>query len=410
MQEPLNEQKYTPSIDLAIFHLFICAIMMDGLYITEENYDTLAPLRLYLTLILCATIIASNSLKIFFSKSNAATIIYTGAHLIVLCYALFLSKIFGGDFYFFTEEKLISYLLISIFFGHSLSTCFATYINAQKTTSSSIYIPLFFVGSFIYLLVSKSIIFGDVPYFDFGNVKEETRLYSQSTSALFSVGAIYFLTSTHKYSILKSLPSFIFSCACLYFSAMGGARGDFAIGLILYISILLRFRSAYSVLAFILLASTIVYFIVHPAFIENFFIIDRFLVVVETESYGDRDILWGQSVDLLGNKFFCLSFGCGFNFFQHYYSYEYGMYPHNIAIEFIITYGIIIFIPATAMAIKGITVIAKDVRIDSFFIYFIIYILLISLKSGSLIGFMSIPIIIFCAFIPFYYKSVNAPI
>jgi hypothetical protein len=392
----------------SIFALLISAIMIDGLYITNENYILLSPIRFYATLAVGILIVTKFFLIALLSRQSRSLMLFLLAHSTLLIYGLMLSTFYGGVKYFDADKKLVLYLLISVVFGYTLATLFVSSLKTANQRSSSIVLPIFFSCSFIYLLSSKAIQLGAIPYFNFEDIGGESTSYSQSTSFLFGVGALYFLLSAHESTRFKSLILFTISIMFLYFSAMGGARGDFGLGLILYILILFVSRSAYSLVALVLLITLISYAIYNDGLIDNFLVLERFLHLYETGDLGERDFLFEKAINLLADNISCLVFGCGFNYFQYYFSYDYGMYPHNIVLEFLITFGVFLFSPLIIMAFKGVFIILKGSRVDKFFLYFTFYVFLISLKSGSLISFMAIPIILFYAFIPCFHKSIKA--
>jgi O-antigen ligase len=188
---------------------------------------------------------------------------------------------------------------------------------------------------------------------------------------------------------------------------MGGARGDFGLGLSLYILILLVSRSAYSLVALVIFTVLVFYTIYSVGLSDNIHILERFLYTYRTGDLGERDLLFEKSINLLADNMSCLVFGCGFNYFQYYFSYNFGLYPHNLVLEFIITFGIFPLLPIILMAFRGISIIIKENRVDKFLLYFTLYVFLVSLKSGSLISFMAIPVILFYSFIPYFYKSIK---
>ena len=122
-------------------------------------------------------------------------------------------------------------------------------------------------------------------------------------------------------------------------------------------------------------------------------------VVFDGEHFGNRDVLFVQSLDLLKSKFSCLFFGCGFNYFQVHYGYEFGMYPHNFILEMFITFGILVSIPILFLVLIGL--LSEYINKPKlFFIYASsAYLLGIAFKSGTLISIYEFPIIIYFAFI-----------
>jgi hypothetical protein len=95
-----------------------------------------------------------------------------------------------------------------------------------------------------------------------------------------------------------------------------------------------------------------------------------------------RDILFSQSIDLLQTEARCTFFGCGFAFFQHYFEYDYGSYPHNSILEATITWGL----PATLFLLACIVIGARKIQWTLPLPQVGLLSFLISLKSGDLMG------------------------
>src|SRR5690606_22950653 len=97
-----------------------------------------------------------------------------------------------------------------------------------------------------------------------------------------------------------------------------------------------------------------------------------------------RDVLLGQAFYLLANEPQCLLIGCGIGYFQDYWNYPLGMYPHNLFLESIISFGAVLTLLALSLAFLGFREIYKREGKGSSFIAISVYFLLIGLKSGGL--------------------------
>ena len=133
--------------------------------------------------------------------------------------------------------------------------------------------------------------------------------------------------------------------------------------------------------------------------LDEFLIVKRFLFLFNTGTLGVREILLSQSIDLLKEQTVCSVIGCGFNYFQVYYDYNFGMYPHNIFAELLITFGIFLGMILIIFILLGTAYGFFSFYSKNFFYWILLYYLGISLKSGSLIGITSIPVIIFFAYL-----------
>ena len=133
--------------------------------------------------------------------------------------------------------------------------------------------------------------------------------------------------------------------------------------------------------------------------IDELLIVRRFAKLFETGIFGSRDILLGQSIDLLKEQTVCSVIGCGFNYFQVYYDYNFGLYPHNIFAELLITFGIFLGMILIIFILLGTAYGFFSFYSKNFFYWILLYYLGISLKSGSLISITSIPVILFFAYL-----------
>jgi len=126
------------------------------------------------------------------------------------------------------------------------------------------------------------------------------------------------------------------------------------------------------------------YYFFADALTDDFAIVKRMSAFADGD-LGSRDVLFYQAIDLLFDNTGCMVFGCGFEFFQKYYGYESGMYPHNVLVEFIVVYGFPFFFVFFAFVAKGLRQYFSDVGFDLFLILFS-YAFIIAMKSGDVTG------------------------
>jgi hypothetical protein len=178
---------------------------------------------------------------------------------------------------------------------------------------------------------------------------------------------------------------------------LGGARGDFVVGFVVVIGMLVRKKSLDGFVALILVLSPLAFYLLTDMLnsFDGLVVVQRLLALVEGESFGERDLLLAQSADLLANQVQCLIMGCGFNYFQIYFGYEFGMYPHNIFAETLITFGVFLGGLLVSLSIVGV-VYGFFSRHHAYILYWVsLYFFGVSQKSGSLLGLFEIPVIIF---------------
>lgn len=408
MNASANPHKQTLPFTGALFGIFFIFVTLDSLYITDANYALLSQIRLYSTFLLGGMVLAFLIYIVFFSAPSKALLYYSCAHLLLILYGLLLSLTFGGADYFFDDPKLILYLLVSLGFGQAMASHFLSSLGPDRTRIS-ILLPIYFCLSLIYLVLSGALLFAPLPYFSFDQLDQVDRNYSHATSALFGIASLYFLLASYDRSTSSRLALTLVSFFCLYLSAMGGARGDFAIAVLLYAIILVRHRSVYSYLLISGFVGLVIYILSDDEILHKILIVERYLSIVESGDFGDRDVLVAQSLSLLGDRPACIIGGCGFNYFQYFYNYEYGLYPHNFIMELLITFGLLLALPLVFYILFGAWRLFTDPRADRFFFYFSIYVLLVALKSGSLIDFKSFPVILFLAFVPYFCRVAGSP-
>jgi len=90
--------------------------------------------------------------------------------------------------------------------------------------------------------------------------------------------------------------------------------------------------------------------------------------------------------------------GCGFNYFQVFHHYEYESYPHNIIMEFVITFGLLFSVPVVTGALLGMWRMSLSHEGKSFLFYCCLFLFGLSLTSGTLIYLTSIPTLLFFAY------------
>lgn len=194
-------------------------------------------------------------------------------------------------------------------------------------------------------------------------------------------------------TILYLLTSLFF----LFFALSSGGRGESIFGFLIILFMFVNFIKKNWILSLVFLLLAVLLIVMNY---DNLIIIKRLSLLFYDGQYGSRPELIVMSLNLLYNEPKCLLFGCGFNFFQDYYSIDKKLYPHNIILEFVITYGLLISIYIFTFVFIGLKSIlfrqSKILLID----IFLIFCFLSLNKSGSLFSFFNFPVIFY-----FFYKS-----
>lgn len=205
--------------------------------------------------------------------------------------------------------------------------------------------------------------------------------YSQGVSKFFGYGAL-----AASYLYVKSAAGskrLVFGLMVLFFlalSLLGGARGDsfFAV-----ISVLVYFTVVYGlrvIWPLILVAAAFMLLVSNASFMNDLVLVQR--MQSAAGGYGQRDVLLFQVGSLLIARVDCLLLGCGFGFFQHYFNYPPGLYPHNILAELIVISGLPLTMLLMFLSFKGVFL---DIKLNGirFVSLVFLYSFLLGLKSGE---------------------------
>jgi hypothetical protein len=225
--------------------------------------------------------------------------------------------------------------------------------------------------------------------FDYQTSLEAAEIvYSQGMSKFFGLGAIAaaFLISKSTKQYKRILLACI-TLILLALSFLGGARGDS----VLAAFIVLTFFANKFPLKFLvfLLASMVVgytFFSEIESLLGGFVVFQRLFSIFAESDFGLRDVLLNQVVTLLSQEPKCLVVGCGFGYFQSYYDYDFGMYPHNFIAESIIVFGLPITMIFLFSVIGGIKIYYRRVGYMDLFVLLFLYLAIINIKSGYLFG------------------------
>lgn len=288
-------------------------------------------------------------------------------------------------------REIIDFLIIGIGF-YVFSIFLNSYsIEIEKKIIKSFIFYLFFVLSLTVL--TKGFVFDIPPRFNFsyGSFligREET--YSLGLTNFFGMMALVFVYAFIREYNKKFIYLFL-SFFALFFCLLGGARGEFLVTSMFFIITILflnfnKFRFLFvSTLFSLFLAFGFIYFYNNTEALESIVIFQRMKILFSGD-FSSRDELILNGLYLLKENPSCLFFGCGPGFFQEYYNYSQSLYPHNFLIEFVISYGLIIFLLFFILAFLGFVFYIKNRDFFDLFSLLFVYNFVISLKSGHMIG------------------------
>lgn len=316
----------------------------------------------------------------FLYRRNRLTILISSLILVSLSiFGTLLSIIYGGlqDY----KSDIITFVLI-------IAGC---YVLSSKylIINQVLFAKWVIIYCLIILLISivlDGLILFPSPTFVYSYATETLDkgvYYSQGISRFFGLSALAaaFLIISAKTKISKYtfiLLTFLF----IGFSLLGGGRGDSVLALILVIMYLMYRLGVKDKIITILSILFLLIFIASFISFDGFIIFDRLGAL--SENYGSRDILLKESLSLLYNDVGCLFHGCGFGFFQSYYNYRIGLYPHNFIIESIIVFGLPIAFLLIFLFVKGLTKYVQNNQSSDLIVLLTLYNMLLGLKSGSI--------------------------
>jgi hypothetical protein len=398
-----------------LFLLIFLLANIHGLFINDFLTSFFMFFRYLLLVVigLLLTKIVLNSKKL---KKNIIMALVINLSLLV--YALYFGEINSGnelnDFGSYFILVLSFFFTLSIFFSVNENDYFL--INKIKNNLSlkpSIPMNYKLLGAF-YIFVILLVYFGSDFSFLSSKINFNVdaqgipQVYNQNTTNFFAFGAIFF---TFIACALKNKISFFFIIIAMlyfYFSFLSGGRGGIIVGFVIINLILFKFLSVAQIILYLfsfsgLLAGILFYEIID---LSNLIALDRFKLIFNHADFGYRDVLLRQSFELLSDRLVCVLIGCGFNFFQVYYGYDAGMYPHNIFLELIITFGFLIAVPLILLTILGCVLGYLSKFGNTFMFYVMLHFLGIHLLSGNLVSIVAISIILYFSYISL--KSIKA--
>ncbi len=349
------------------------------------------------------------ALKVLLSgKCPRKVFIGPALHLGLLFYGISGSILFGGFSYFEESPLLLGFMTISIIYMPVLLWLVLQFRAGLFVQDSTIkFISFYFVASLILMLALGGVSLGFPPKVIFSSVEAvgEERAYSQGFTSFCAMAGIFFFIRAFS-SSRWALVALILSASFFMLSIMGGARGDFLAGILALLAYLLRKPKAKTLIAVGAFCGLAAIYIFRSGLWEEILLFQRLLYVLDG-NYGQRDILGGQAVSIIIEQPSCFLFGCGFNYFQANFGYEFGLYPHNMVLELFVTYGVVIGGILLLLALIG--------MISSYFgwgannpIFYILLVdLIISLKSGSLLGFTNFPIFLMFVVLGFLRLSAS---
>ena len=395
--------------ETSLFLVISLMTILDGLYI---NYELIAPVKLFrysLLLIIAVLIIFKlpTVLKEWKLKSKGSSLIVL--HVFFIIYGLLLSAISGGSILFEFDSRMHLFVILSVLYTISIvqhlqiddSTFYEGGLESQRNKKylrnlAHKLLGLFFVISVPLLFITNALKLTPLPHFYFNH--DESSTYSQGTTAFFAIAAIYFIcfamsVCTPSKRILLLSITFVM----MLLSALGAARGDFLVGVLVIFLITVKHFSLRGFLLLTLTLSATGLYVIYQDILDfsDLLLFQRLEGVASGEDFGMRDLLLLQSFQLLDKESICNVVGCGFNYFQLFYNYEFGLYPHNSLAEFAVTFGLLVTIPLYSLAFLGALSGYFTKHGKTFLYYVLLFWLGLSFKSGTIYSITVIPAVLY---------------
>lgn len=240
-------------------------------------------------------------------------------------------------------------------------------------------------------LLCRGIVLDVPPRFLFEYSKDgldgNSALYSQGVSRFYGycAVAVAYLTKRGN-SKIHRIGLSILLWTFLGLSFLGGGRGDSFAALVIVLIYFLLVKTVIKInlVGLVVLIIGIIWYN-GSEFVGELIFIQRFGVFIGGD-YGDRDLLLRQVTDLIIGIPNIWILGSGFGFFQNFYNYEFGMYPHNAVAEALIVFGVLPAFMLIGLVLYGVRCYVKTQNSVDLFLLFYIYSSLIEMKSGYLFG------------------------
>lgn len=364
------------------FCLFFMVVTINNTVVTIQSYEIITLIRIVLTVLLGASFII---------------ILYKGSYYISSFFIwLFLLLYYLLLTYVFNFEPDLTYVLDFIIIIAGVFVLLQNFmLSGFDERKFTYFILLYFILTVILIIATNGFLSYVPPQFSFsygGTLIDRDEDYSLGLTSFFGMTAIilfYGFINKYRYSKLLLLLSLL----SITLSFSSGARGEFIITLVIILSIFFIYNFNYKLL-FIIPTIIIVtlftsllpegYFL-QKVDLDSFVIIDRMMILLSGD-LSSRDSLLKEGFDLLTDKPVCLFMGCGIGYFQEYYGYSKSLYPHNFLMEFIISYGFIIFFTFMLLAFLGFLGYMKKKYKSNLFCFVFSYFFMVSMKSGYMIG------------------------
>jgi len=376
----VNKIKFKSLLPLATLFLFFISSTITWGSTTIVSYELFSFIRL------CAVILFLTSffLVIVTNPTIKSSTFYSLSILLCLLGPIFINALIYG-----TLSDNFGSVIFNYFIILALTYLISIY-DHNHSYAFSLMIIIYGLLVLSVTIFSGGLEFRPLPSFAMEYISRQENInytinYSQGITKIFGICAI---AAFYNFSISKSISmSWFFVLIAIFFillSAIGGARGDFVALLAVIFIIMFKSRNLllWTLILMVIVGSIVL--ISNQLDIQELALIERFSRIESSGSY--RLSIFKDALTLLYQSPNCLIFGCGFNYFQSYFGYSADLHPHNIFIEHIIVFGIIVSILSLALFFIGLYNSRREESGLGVLTPVLIFFLLIGLKSGTLVS------------------------
>lgn len=239
-------------------------------------------------------------------------------------------------------------------------------------------ISIFFALLTVFFL---NTIFGSMFNVEYGAAVDNYQGISRLSGSLFVVFAA--LAACGKFNGFGLIVLLSFTVLMGLIVISGGGRGELLFSFFAVLPYVLRRGLALAA------ASILVFFAVSNVdVLLEFRGFERLVFLLNDDITASRGWLARDAISLWLSSAEIFLLGCGFNCFQEAYGYDFGFYPHNYLLEIATTFGMVGIIPV-AFCIYRLVILwlrPGENRYNLIAGSLGIYSLLVSLKSGSILG------------------------
>jgi hypothetical protein len=362
---------------------FLVLITISGLVTTIVSYQIVYALRIILAAINVAYVVW---LAVFWGVTKNCLISLS------VCVTMFLSSNFIANLNSVPMDRWVQNFADFGITAIGIFLFSAQHSRQNKIISDkmvSIYIYYTVVG-ICGLIFTDGLALDPFPRFVFSYEQSMTGKdggYSLMLTSFFSISAIFSMIG-----ILQARTTafvFMYYILALFLcslSGFAGGRGEIISLVIVTIIVFAKFaHSKNRRLVFLLTVLAIIQIFIVSSVFEYMVANARFQLLLDGD-FSDRNVLLQQVVELIKNEPGTFIFGGGTGYFQSYYGYDFGLYPHNHLAEAVVIFGFPLVFFSVLFVVRGGYIYYRQAGEIDLFMIIVTFIFISNLKSGYFLG------------------------